>query len=44
MKTVLIVLAGIALCGVGAFGFFKDLNYWGVWVLVGALIISTQVD
>lgn len=44
MKSGLIVLSGLALCGVGAFGFFKDLNLWGAWVIVGAIIIGTQVD
>jgi hypothetical protein len=44
MKSSLIVLAGLALCGVGAVGFFKDLDLWGAWVIVGALVISTQVD
>ena len=44
MKSVVIVIAGLALCGVGAFGFFKDLNLWGAWVSVGVILISTQVD
>lgn len=44
MKSVLIVIAGLALCAVGAFGFFKELNLWGAWVLVGAIMIGTQVD
>lgn len=44
MKNAMIVLAGLALCGVGAFGFFKELDFWGAWVLIGAIIIGTQVD
>lgn len=44
MKSGLIVLAGLLLCGVGAFGFFKELDLWGAWVIIGAIIIGTQVD
>lgn len=44
MKSVMIVIAGLALCGVGAFGYFKDLDLWGAWVIVGGVIIGTQVD
>ncbi|AQW88701.1 hypothetical protein FDH34_gp176 [Serratia phage BF] len=44
MKSGLIILAGLVLCGVGAFGYFKDLDLWGAWVIVGGLIVYSQVD
>ncbi|AMM43742.1 hypothetical protein FDG95_gp177 [Pectobacterium phage vB_PcaM_CBB] len=44
MKNAMIVLAGVLLCGVGAIGYFKDLNLWGLWVIAGIIIITTQVD
>jgi len=33
------VLAGAALCGVGAYGFALDLDYWGFWLIIGSLVI-----
>lgn len=44
MKSAMIVLAGLALCGVGAVAYFKDLELWILWVLAGFITIMTQVD
>lgn len=44
MKSIFIVLAGTALCGIGAYGFANNVDLWGVWIVVGGLLIFTQVD
>ncbi|QOI71657.1 putative membrane protein [Erwinia phage pEa_SNUABM_50] len=44
MKSIAIVLTGAALCGVGAYGFVHNLDLWGAWVIVGGLIVYSQVD
>ncbi|SOK58981.1 hypothetical protein [Yersinia phage fHe-Yen9-03] len=44
MKSISIVLSGMALCGVGAYGFINNINLWGAWVIIGGIIIFTQVD
>lgn len=33
------ILGGIAVCGVGAYGFAHNLDYWGAWLAVGAILI-----
>lgn len=39
MRKIFTILAGVAVCGVGAYGFAHDLKYWGFWLIVGTFII-----
>lgn len=45
MRDALIIIAGAALCSVGAYGFLHDLSNWGWWLIIGAIVMgSTQVE
>ena len=39
MKSVFGILAGLVLGGIGAYGYINNLDAWGIWLGVGAIII-----
>lgn len=44
MKHFFLGISGVALLGIGAAGFFLNLDYWGWWLVAGLLVISTTHD
>jgi hypothetical protein len=43
-KSYFAIGAGTALCAVGAYGFANELNDWGWWLIIGAIIIGTVIS